>query len=558
MVLLPLQDNRDRGHFAEPRMRRDAAIALSLANVFFLRAWAEILEPEQRSLLPTLPGWEAFGALALHVMLLAGLIWGVLRLGWRSENPLWRKLGRGAFVLILLVALNSVLLLVLLSFHPVEHGNVYYFVAATVTLLTLLVWPGGFVNGGKNLALIFSPFVLIVFLQAGWILASPGLAASYADKGPAPLLPVKNSSAPRIVWLVFDEMDQQMTFEKRPAGVELPALESFRRRAFAASHAYPPSRWTLTSMVAMFTGRLVSEARFIRPNELLLTWNDTGERVEWSRQPTVFSRARDAGYNTAYMGMYYPVCRVIGESLTACSWQAVLPGTLAEHMDRHYQILMRAVPFQEKLGPLRRVANVRAESMLRRKAAAAYLQILATAKKAAANPDLGLVLAHWPVPHHPGIYDLFKKDFTGGGDYFDNLLLVDRAVGEIRAALEGANLWDRTTVLVTSDHWWRPEQWRAEGGESSEMAALAGRQDYRIPFLLKLAGQDQSYTYEPAFNTVLTHDLLLAVLGGKVSTAEEAARWIEERRSSGEGSHDPICGPAEWWPAPPPPDRPCG
>jgi hypothetical protein len=60
-------------------------------------------------------------------------------------------------------------------------------------------------------------------------------------------------------------------------------------------------------------------------------------------------------------------------------------------------------------------------------------------------------------------------------------------------------------------------------------ALLDGKADLRVPFLLKFAGQSESCVYEPKFNTVLTRELLLDILRGKVASPREAAQWLDRR-----------------------------
>src|SRR5262249_13365534 len=97
----------------------------------------------------------------------------------------------------------------------------------------------------------------------------------------------------------------------------------------AAANAYPPAKWTMRSIPALVTGRLVAEAQPSSYNELTLTFDDASEPAPWSTQPNVFSRAREIRANSAVVGWYHPYCRVIGADLTKCSFTAV-----ANEMDR--------------------------------------------------------------------------------------------------------------------------------------------------------------------------------------------------------------------------------
>ena len=101
-----------------------------------------------------------------------------------------------------------------------------------------------------------------------------------------------------------------------------------------------------------------------------------------------------------------------------------------------------------------------------------------------------------------------------------SLALADRTLGELRAAMESAGLWDRATILISSDHPYR------------EAMTLDGKSDPRIPFLLKLAGAGDPLSYGAAFNTVLSRDLLIAILNGKVDNSSGVADWLDRRRTT--------------------------
>jgi arylsulfatase A-like enzyme len=163
--------------------------------------------------------------------------------------------------------------------------------------------------------------------------------------------------------------------------------------------------------------------------------------------------------------------------------------------------------------------------------------MLADATEWATDPDLGLILVHWGFPHRPILYDRRREilESSERSNYFDNLVLVDRTLGELRRAMRRAGTWDATIVLATSDHSFRPEFFDTESPAwpPEENAALSGPRDAEVPFLLKLSGQEDAVRYEPAFNTVLSHDLLLALLRREVSSPASVVSWLDQHRSIG-------------------------
>jgi arylsulfatase A-like enzyme len=105
--------------------------------------------------------------------------------------------------------------------------------------------------------------------------------------------------------------------------------------------------------------------------------------------------------------------------------------------------------------------------------------------------------------------------------------LVDRTVGEIREILEQAGLWDSTTLLITSDHGFRPAMWRGRMGwnDKLEKVTAPGRSG-TVPFILRLPGQTQGMVFSQSFSNVVSADLVLAILNGQISTYQDASDWL--------------------------------
>jgi hypothetical protein len=271
-------------------------------------------------------------------------------------------------------------------------------------------------------------------------------------------------------------------------------------------------------------------------NEWLLNLGG-GEEAGLSTLPNVFSLARKAGFNTALAGWFLPYCRIIGNDLTACSSpfrrdrhsQMTLTETM---LDQTQEVLPAILPNRliNKNDRFLRIHEKQTHLLV-------YLSVMGDAKKLAVDPNLGLVLLHYPVPHTPGIYDRRRDKFSiePGRNYLDNLRLADRTMGELRHAMEQAGLWDRSTVIVTSDHRWRPWMWKTLTDWTPEEQTLAARlatPDQRVPFLLKLAGQNHAYPYHQPFNTVVMHDLLLELLRGELAGVDGVVKWLDEHRSN--------------------------
>jgi hypothetical protein len=520
---------------------KNALTAWSLANLCFLTAWRAVLYPEFNGYhLKFPPRSINLFALVFDVLILSLIFWaGAILTGKYRDRLL--TLARYSFLFAAFFALSSVGRqlygpLTATAFVRLlgRTGLVLViFVALSLLVLVLRRWTPQLVSVARAVVLVLLPFAFLTFsLTAVTLVKATVPVTITANSSVNSALPPRQPND-RVLWVIFDELDYHATFEARPVSLDLPELDRLRRESFFASSAYPPAGATVLSLPALITGRLVSATRETSPDELTLTFADENRPVPWSRQPNIFSRVQALGGATAVVGWHHPYCRVIGNSLAKCWWDA----TDAEdsHSPRLYQSMGDYALRSVYTVPILR--DVLARQVRRHKRVEVdYVEFVervrAHAKEMAADGSLTLTLLHFPIPHPDCAYDRVKKEYRYDNrcNYFDSLALVDRTLGELRVVLENAGLWDKTTLLVSSDHWWRINVWRNEGRWTAEEAAISGNQiDNRIPFLLKLKNQREGMTYDQAFNTIVTHDLILAVLRGELATPREVAVWLSQR-----------------------------
>jgi arylsulfatase A-like enzyme len=390
--------------------------------------------------------------------------------------------------------------------------------------------------------LLLSPFGFIGFAQATWITVKYGRPAGEV-RSPAATFQTNPGDHPRLVWLIFDEMDERIAFTERPASLQLKELDRLRAEATIATNAFPPAGHTSQSIPALLTGKLISAVKPVSPGELLLTIPAEDVTTGWSTQPNVFSDARALGLNTALAGWYHPYCRVIGDSLTKCNWEAASQRVDTSRLSftttllRQETSLLGLIPMPSSWRPKHFEKSLETD---RAGQLADYIDLLKQAESVASDTQFGLTFIHLPVPHPPDIYNREEGRFDNSGEdsYLDNMALADRTLGEIRKTMEAARVWDSTTVVLSSDHWWRVDYWGDKTFWSAENASVSTpRVDHRVPFLIKLAGQKEASTYSAPFNTVLTHDLILDVLSGKISTSSQVHAWLDAHRTIGESPY---------------------
>lgn len=445
--------------------------------------------------------------------------------------------GLNAFVMIAVWMCGSAML----ASPRTRFGIAVGLVGVAVTCVARLPNAAALASGSRLLAwtAFFFPVVFGTTLlkSTNYRLVAPVQAMQVANTDP-----FRN----RLVWVVLDEFDPVVAFDRRPKDLQLRTLDQLRSESLVATNAYAPGSWTLDALPTLWTGHPVSDAREVGPSDLRLTFAGGDGQHLLAESNTVFAQAHAAGFKVGIAGWYHPYCRLFGHVAEQCesvsSSDAVLAfrraefaadrGTLAMvpllmwwHAPWSFEALMKGGFVQA------RAEAEETRTLLER--AEIYRRVHARTLAMVRDQSLALVFAHYPVPHLPGFYDFNRGeiDITTSHGYVNNLALADRAVGELRRALEEAGLWEGTTLLVHSDHALRPGIWKRLQQWTPELERLTGGQQSAFtPFILKLPGQDKGIQYDRPFNAALARDLVMAVLDGRLQSAAEVTKWLDANR----------------------------
>jgi hypothetical protein len=217
------------------------------------------------------------------------------------------------------------------------------------------------------------------------------------------------------------------------------------------------------------------------------------------------------------VGFFHPYSRVLLEGVTKSAWESFPlydptgEASLPENLGRNFYTIVEQAG-RKKMGDYAKYREM-------------YEGVLRTARRYVADEQTGLVFCHISVPHLPGM----AKEFQGNipdtpqecaEQYLSNLMQADGVFGELRGLMESAGLWDRTTLIITSDHWLRDTK-----GFDHEV-------DHRAPLLIRMAGQAQPQTYSKPVNTLLLSRFCLATLRGEIKTPDELTKWMDANKDS--------------------------
>lgn len=508
-----LGDMRDAAFPMAPAVKerlKDAIIAFSIANLCFVTAWFNTLY-DKDSYFNKLPvGPPTLLALLANLGWLAAIVWIIIRLRRRVKNRVWSAVFDLGFIGLLLIPINFIRydILQIWDYQLIAFfKQPVVFLCTGVVLAVIIAFHTAVAKLTRVVVAILSPlaaFTLVktILLLVGVIhlnqqVSSPSL--------PSPR-PVRDHQ-PRVLWIIFDTSDYRLIFEQRPAGVEMPEFDRLRHESLSAVNAVSPAGNTLWSMPALISGRQVVDVSFAGLSDLNLRIAETGEKTTWKKLPSVFGDAQALGVNTALVGWFHPYSRVLGDHLNYCSWYP-FP---AYEPDR---ALTFGESMRNQIGCLMFTPHVRHIFLN------TCLGSLEDSIYLATNRVYGLTLLHLPPPHTPGVYVAKEHRFTywpmtRNNGYCNNLALADLELGRIRAAMEASGDWDKTWIILSADHSW-------PGSRTYD-----GKFDPRIPFLVRVPGEGFGTSYSTKFNTVLTHDLILAILKGELTNQEGVVSWLD-------------------------------
>ena len=491
------------------RLRGDFLAALSLANLSFIAVWDGLLNytPAQAFFLEHAPTRTTYVATFANVILLGLVFFLFIRIArWIPTRFGTAGVLLGSVPILAIAALPAGKSIVRLIANRFPGWDLRPVVAALVLLfaVTVLVARRRFFQYASAALLTISPLILleaVVSVSRCWTDSS----AAYAD-GPLAAR-AQHPARPRVVWIIFDELDYRLAFLDRPSSVAMPAFDRLRAGSLFAENARSPARETLLSVPSLITGVRIDHIEPQAPRIALLNG------VAASSRPTIFSRVHARGGNAAVAGWYIPYCRLYSQDLAACSSYY-----LESHLNEGGPSFFETLGAQQQSLFAYGNRSLLGESPIAKERLAMMNSIRQVALRDAADPSLDLVFLHLPVPHSPYRYDRvsasFPKRYLGVGTYLDNLALADVYLRDLRDAMTAADLWDTTTVLVSSDH------------PNRASMLVDGKRDPRVPFLLKMAGQTTGVTYPATLPTIATKPLLEAILDGEIHTSEQAIQWL--------------------------------
>ncbi len=496
-------------------MWRNYRLSLYFANLVYLRGWADLVPVNGDDLYnrKTLPGFHVYFALAADVLALSLLIFAVLSLA--PKMPAWLRRCLPVAAMAVMAIAVSFLRGLLIHYVP---GSVvaaflgFLFLCAAVLVIRFSALATRLIKG---LALAATPCLAVTFIAPLYYLTRP------SPLPPDPPLAQRLAGTPtaRVLWIVFDDWDQRLTFENPAAAPPVPTLASLSDRSFAATRALAAqspipviNMATANAIPSLLYGKLLLTSETDDPATRRLQFAGIRQPVVLGSGDNVFARIRSQGWNSAIAGWYLPYCRIFAPQLTGCYWdvrydqaQSASASTLHAAIDETRMLFETDMysPFGISLVSTRHFEE--------------YEALVAAARRYAADPTIALAFIHFNIPHTPYFYnpEIGRSDRRDHRDdlYIDALKWVDRAVGEILTSVNQAGLEAKTAIILSSDHPARPVL----------------PTDPHVPFIVHLPGEKAGLVSVQEFSTLGTADLALAIAKGEIQTPFEIEKFMIHR-----------------------------
>jgi hypothetical protein len=395
---------------------------------------------------------------------------------------------------------------------PYLNSSTAYFVTLLAALALRWLWPLAYRRAVHG----FGVLLALAGCSVVWMipqLLHQGLRTQRTDAAVPVIRPaVVSATSPRkerIVWLLFDELSYDQTFEHRFPGLALPAFDSFKSKSVVFSNLQPAGYYTDRVIPSYFLGKSVENIRSNLDGDPVV--NLTGKQWQpFDPQATLFADAQRLGWTTGVVGWYNPYCRILAGTLNYCFWR-MGDGQSDGAFPDHSALQNAVAPLVEEVRGLEHKPG-----FAQLKHAEDLAAIMPQAEALLRDQSIGFVFIHLPIPHPPGIYDRKTGRLGATGSYIDNLALADKSLGELMATLNSTSLAPSTTVIVCSDHSWRVPMWRLPPVWTKEdEAASHGRFDSRPVLMIHFPGQQEEQIVTAPFPSIRIHEIVEHMLRGE-------------------------------------------
>ncbi|MGC2615930.1 MAG: sulfatase-like hydrolase/transferase [Terracidiphilus sp.] len=403
---------------------------------------------------------------------------------------------------------------------------------ASVALLAILAWtkPGSTDSLVRTIRLGLTAFAFCAFwiisqlLYMGFVVRGvPSFDRSLAQRD--------SGSSKRIVWILFDELSYNLTFDHPPSGQQFINFQRLRSESTSLGNIKPVGIYTENIIPSLLAGREIDQIRSTFEGKLLNPDSDRTREVSYDPNRTLFEEAKTNGWNPGVAGWYNPYCRIFADVLTSCSWVGGIwvriPLLEANGASEDKSVLANSLVLPRALLAKFHSQKKGMSSELLKRNIQDYRSIMTGAQNLIQNGQIHFVFIHLPVPHPPGIYNRRTHQLSEGGNYLDNLALADDTLGALIREIDRTPSASETTIIISSDHSWRVPLWRTgpDWTQEEERVSL-GQFDERPVFLVHFPGQKSGNEVFTSTPELIEHGIVESMLQGQIESPKNLDAFL--------------------------------
>jgi hypothetical protein len=338
-------------------------------------------------------------------------------------------------------------------------------------------WPSVAAAWLRRMLFVISPVSIVVLLTfARSTTGTTPLLAS--DRGSERAATTQSTTCASVLALLFDELSFSYLYDETgQVRAEFPEIRRFASQATTYAHAIAPGNETLVALPSFLSAR---QLRDVRVEDTGLAYVEEGKLLPFTAvaEDGLFATARRLGFSTEVAGYYLPYCELLNGLVDACrSMSFYNVSTVHAGFSPVDPVLTTLVlwPRQFPLGLLKGPAFAVLQRQL-------VEQTMAFARRPLSPERPTFRLLHFSIPHLPFVFDgggynppLDPMETSPDTAYAEQILYIDRLVGELLDEMRDAGTYDSTTIVLFADHGYR------FGGRE--------RDPLHIPFIVKRAEQ---------------------------------------------------------------------
>ena len=300
---------------------------------------------------------------------------------------------------------------------------------------------------------------------------------------------------PPIHLIIFDGMSYKVLNDQRSKHLFPNLNEVFANDCFVFEDAHSPGSPTIESIPKLLTG--LEYDRYREYNlQFLIAQSENKDLVNLPVESSLFHISQSYDYNNVLIGSGLPYCNLFGQYL---SYGESFPS---------YARLSQLLPL-----PLSTLLHVKYRHY-RNNFLNSFDKYLS---RIDSSPQNTFFFVHFLCPHEPFVFDsegvsnrYWEVILKGGAykykeKYMEQLIFVDKKVGEIVRRLKDKNLYDRSLIILTSDHGYFRDD--------DDMT--------KVPLLIKAPFQKSRHVVRQRVNTINLHKLFSKFLKSNVVDIKE-------------------------------------